>query len=79
MMLVDRVDNEDTLEIQVEVEDRFFSDEIRGLEELSKKIAKTLKLSIGLNAKIKLVEPNGLEHSQGKTKHVIDKRKLYEN
>ncbi len=77
MMVVDRVNNEDTLEVQVEVEERFFSDEIRGLEELSRKIAKTLKLAIGLNAKIKLVEPNGLEHSEGKTKHVIDKRKLY--
>ena len=78
LMIVDRVDNQDTLEIQIEVEERFFSDEIRGLEALAGKVRSVLKTAIGLNAKVKLVEPDTLEHSQGKTKHVIDKRKLYE-
>lgn len=78
MMVVDRRDNEDTLEVQVEVEERFFSDEIKQLEALSNKIKATLKTAIGLNAKVKLVEPNGLVHSDGKTKHVTDNRKLYE-
>ncbi|MCR5179461.1 MAG: phenylacetate--CoA ligase [Lachnospiraceae bacterium] len=78
MMIVDRVDNQDTLEVQLEVEERFFSDEIRGLEELAGKVRGALKTAIGLNAKVKLVEPDTLEHSQGKSKHVIDKRKLYE-
>lgn len=79
MMVVDRKDNEDTLEVQVEVEERFFSDDIQELDGLSNKIKATLKSAIGLNAKIKLVEPNGLVHSEGKTKHVTDNRKLYEN
>ncbi len=48
------------------------------LERLSQKVKAQLKSAIGLNAKIKLVEPNGLEHSQGKTVHVLDKRKLYD-
>lgn len=74
---VDRVDNNDTFEIAVEVEDRFFSDEIGALEDLTKKVHDQIRSSIGLNAKIRLVEPNTLEHSQGKTKHVLDKRKLY--
>ncbi len=78
LMVVDRVDNQDTLEIQIEVEERYFSDEIRGLETLAGKVRSVLKTAIGLNAKVKLVEPDTLEHSQGKTKHVIDKRKLYE-
>lgn len=78
MMVVDRKDNEDTLEVQVEVEERFFSDEITDLETLSGKIKGALKTAIGLNAKVKLVEPNGLVHSDGKTKHVTDNRKLYE-
>ena len=78
LMVVDRVDNQDTLEIQIEVEERFFSDEIRGLEGLADKVRSVLKTAIGLNAKVKLVEPDTLEHSQGKTKHVVDKRKLYE-
>ena len=78
LIVVDRVDNEDTLEVQVEVEDRFFSDEMKELEELKKKIHAAIKQAIGLNAKIKLAEPNTLSnHSDGKTKHAIDNRKLY--
>ncbi len=78
MMIVDRVNDQDTLEVQLEVEERFFSDEIRGLEELTGKVKGALKTAIGLNARVKLVEPDTLEHSQGKSKHVIDKRKLYD-
>ena len=77
MIIVDRVNNLDTLEIQVEVEPRFFMDEIRGLEALSKKIAHVINQAIGLNAKIKIVEPQSLARSEGKAVHVIDKRKLY--
>ncbi len=76
MMIVDRVNNLDTLEIQVEVDEKFFSDEIRELESLTKKIGHTIQQAIGLSAKIKLVEPKTLERSMGKAKHVIDNRKL---
>ncbi|WP_416200533.1 MAG: Phenylacetate-coenzyme A ligase [Thermocaproicibacter melissae] len=75
-MIVDRVNNLDTLEIQVEVEERYFSDEIRELEKLSKKIAHVIQQAIGLAVKVKLVEPNSIERSEGKTQRVIDKRKL---
>jgi len=76
MMIVDRHNNLDTLEIQVEVEERFFSDEIRELENLTKKIAHVIQNALGLAAKIKLVEPKTLERSMGKAVHVIDNRKL---
>ena len=76
MMIVDRKNNLDTLEIQVEVDESFFSDEIRGLENLTKKIGHAIQNAIGLAAKIKLVEPKTLERSMGKAVHVIDKRKL---
>lgn len=76
MMIVDRVNNLDTLEVQVEVEERFFSDEIRELENLTKKIAHVIQQAIGLAVKVKLVEPHSLERSMGKAVHVIDKRKL---
>jgi len=76
MMIVDRHNNLDTLEIQVEVEERFFSDEIKELENLTKKIAHVIQNAIGLAAKIKLVEPKTLERSMGKAVHVIDNRKL---
>ena len=48
------------------------------MEKLSKTVHDKLKMAIGLNAKVKLVEPNGLEHFDGKSKHVTDKRKLYQ-
>lgn len=76
LMIVDRVNNLDTLEIQVEVEEKFFSDEIKELEILSKKIGHVIQNAIGLAAKIKLVEPKSLERSMGKAVHVIDNRKL---
>lgn len=76
MMIVDRQGSLDSLEIQVEVEERFFSDEIRELENLSKQIGYVIQNAIGLAAKIKLVEPRTLERSEGKAKHVIDKRTL---
>ena len=76
LMIVDRKNNLDTLEIQVEVEEGFFSDEIRQLENLSKKIAHLIQNAIGLAAKITLVEPKTLERSMGKAVHVVDKRKL---
>ena len=76
IMIVDRVNNLDTLEVQVEVEERFFSDEIRELEKLTKRIATAIQHAIGLAVKVKLVEPRTIERSMGKTVHVVDKRKL---
>ncbi len=75
-IIVDRVNNLDTLEIMVEVDEKFFSDEIKGLEALSVKIGKAVQQMIGLNAKIKLVEPRTIERSMGKAVRVTDKRKL---
>ena len=76
LLIVDRINNLDTLEVQVEVEERFFSDEIRELENLTGKIAHVIQEAIGLAVKVKLVEPKSIERSMGKTKHVIDKRTL---
>lgn len=76
LMIVDRVNNQDTLEVWVEVEERFFSDEIKKLEELTKKIAYVLQQALGLAVKVKLVEPKTIERSEGKAKRVIDNRVL---
>lgn len=75
-IIVDRVNHQDTLAILVEVEERFFSDEIKELETLQKKIEHAVHQTIGLHAKIKLVEPKTIERSMGKAVRVIDKRKL---
>ena len=76
MMIVDRVNNLDTLEVQVEVDEVFFSDKIGELESLTKKIAHVIQQAIGLAVKVKLVEPKTIERSMGKAVRVIDKRKL---
>jgi phenylacetate-CoA ligase len=76
MLFVDRINNLDVLEIWVEVEDQFFSDEIKKLEDLKKKIQHNIESVLGINANIKLVEPRTIERSEGKAKRVIDKRKI---
>lgn len=77
MMIVDRVNNLDTLEIQVEIDQKFYTDEIKGIERLTKKIGHVIQQALGLSAKVKLVGPNTLKRSEGKAVHVIDNRKLY--
>ena len=77
MMIVDRVNNLDTLEIQVELDPKYYTDEIRAIETMTKKIAHVIQQALGINAKIKIVEPQTLVRSEGKAVHVIDKRKLY--
>lgn len=76
LLIVDRVNNLDTLEVQVEVEERFFSDEIKELEKLTRKISHVLQSALGLSVKVKLVEPKTIQRSEGKAKRVIDKRVL---
>lgn len=77
MLIVDRVNNLDTLEVQVEMDPKYYTDEIRVIEALTKKIGHVIQQAIGLSAKIKIVEPQSLVRSEGKAVHVIDKRKLY--
>jgi phenylacetate-CoA ligase len=76
LLIVDRVNNLDILEVWVEVDDQFFSDEIKQLESLKKKIQHNIESTLGVNANIKLVEPKTIERSEGKAKRVIDKRNL---
>lgn len=75
MLIVDRVNNLDTLELQLEVEDRFYSDTISELQALTKKIRHSIESATGLSVVVKLVEPKSLERSEGKARRVIDKRK----
>ncbi len=77
MIIVDRINNLDTIEVQVELKNEYVTDEIKGIEAISKKVGHAINQMIGLNAKIKLVEPQTLVRSEGKAVHVVDKRKLY--
>lgn len=76
LLIVDRINNLDILEVQVEVEEHFFSDEIKELEKLTKKISRVLQDALGLSVKVTLVEPKTIQRSQGKATRVIDRRKL---
>ena len=76
LLIVDRRDNLDTLEVQVEVDERIFSDEIKVLQLLSKRIEKEIKDVLGITCTAKLVEPRTIQRSEGKAKRVIDNRKL---
>ena len=76
LLIVDRKGNLDQLEVQVEVSEQLFSDEVRKLEELGAIIAKEMESALGVNAKIRLVEPKSIERSEGKAKRVIDKRNI---
>ncbi|WZL80539.1 phenylacetate--CoA ligase [Vallitaleaceae bacterium 9-2] len=78
LLIVDRENNLDTLEVQVEVDDKVFSDEIRKLEQLKGKIKSALDSTLSISVKVTLVEPKTLRRSEGKAKRVIDKRHLYE-
>lgn len=75
-IIVDRVGTMDTLEVQVEVSEDIFSDEIRKLEGLTKRIEHEIKDLLGVSCKVKLVEPKSIQRSEGKAQRVIDKRKL---
>jgi phenylacetate-CoA ligase len=75
-LIVDREGNLDTLEVQVEVNEKVFSDEIKQLERLEKRIEKDIKEMFGVTCKCKLVEPKTIQRSEGKAKRVIDKRKI---
>ncbi|MCD6582561.1 MAG: phenylacetate--CoA ligase, partial [Desulfuromusa sp.] len=74
-LIVDREGNLDTLEVQVEVNEQTFSDEIKVLQGLSNEIKKDIKDLLGVTCKIRLVEPKTIARSEGKAKRVIDNRK----
>jgi len=75
-IIVDRAGNLDTMEIKVEMTQNLFSDKVKNIESIEKRIRKEIENTLGLSAKITLVEPKSIERSEGKAKRVIDKRKL---
>jgi phenylacetate-CoA ligase len=76
LLIVDRINNLDTLELKVEVDEAFFLDKVSQLETLREKIQDNIENSIGLGIKVTLVEPRTIERSEGKSKRVIDNRKF---
>ena len=76
MLVVDRVNNLDTLQVQVEVRRDYFSDELGAMLQLRKRLADKLKSVLSISADVRLMEPNSIPRSEGKSVRVIDKRHL---
>jgi len=66
----------DTLEVQVEIEEKVFSDQMKVLEAVKQKIKKSIENTILVGVNVKLVEPKTIQRSEGKAKRVIDNRKI---
>jgi len=75
-LVVDRVENLDTLTVMVEIGETLFSDEVKALQGLEKNISYRIKEELGVTAKVRLVEPKSIARSQGKAVRVIDNRKI---
>ena len=74
-LIVDREENLDSLEVQVEVTEDIFSDEVRVMQGLSDRIRHEIKSLLNITCKVRLVEPKSITRSEGKAKRVIDLRK----
>ena len=75
-IIVDRANNFDSIEVQVEISNETFTDTVKGLAKKEKELADALKNLLGVAAKVTLMEPNSIPRSEGKAVRVIDKRKL---
>ncbi len=76
LLIIDREETLDVVNLMVEVQEQFFSDEIKQLETLRKKITDRIQSTLGISIRVKLVEPKTIERTAGKAKRVIDNRKI---
>jgi phenylacetate-CoA ligase len=75
-IVVDRKNNLDTMEVQVEMNTEIFSDTVAGLESTRKRLEGALQSTLNISATVRLMEPGSLPRSEGKAKRVDDRRKL---
>lgn len=77
MIYIDRIDNLDVMEVHVEMTNRLFSDSVKDIEKIEHMLRHEIQSAIGVNARIKLVEPRSVPRSEGKAKRVIDRREIF--
>jgi phenylacetate-CoA ligase len=75
VLIVDRQEHMDTLEVDIEIDEGVFSDAVKDLQSMGQDIEKDIKDLLGVSCKVRLVEPKTIQRSQGKAQRVIDKRK----
>ena len=76
-IIVDRVNNTDTLDVNVEMSEEFMHDEVSAIASIEKAIVDKIRSALGIGAKVHLVNPKSITRSEGKAKRVIDNRKLH--
>ena len=76
-IVVDRVNNTDTLDVNVEMSEKMLSDDVKSVKAIEDKIVNQLRSTLGIGAKVHLVNPKTIVRSEGKAKRVIDNRKLH--
>lgn len=77
LIIVDRVNNSDTLEVKVEMSEELFYDDVKSIERVTSNIEAKLRSVLGISAKVTLVSAKTIARSEGKAKRVIDNRKLH--
>jgi phenylacetate-CoA ligase len=75
LLIVDRKERMDTLEVNVEINEDIFSDAVKDLQNMEGDIEKDIKDLLGVSCRVRLVEPKTIQRSEGKAQRVIDKRK----
>ncbi|MDO4847781.1 MAG: phenylacetate--CoA ligase [Clostridiaceae bacterium] len=75
-IIVDRVNNSDTLDVNVEITPEMLSDTTMGISEREKKLVADLKAMLGIKAAVHIVEPKSIARSEGKAVRIIDNRKI---
>lgn len=75
-IIVDRINNKDSFDVNVEMSEAFFNDEVKSIEYIEEQITEKLRSTLGIGAKVHLVNPRSIIRVEGKAKRVIDRRKL---
>ena len=73
-IVLDRVNNTDTFDVNVEMSEEFLTDDVRSIEKMERQIVEALRSTLGIGAKVHLVNPKSIIRSEGKAKRVIDNR-----
>lgn len=76
LIRIDRVNNNDTFDVDVEMSEQLFADDLKTISLIEKELAEKLRSTLGLGVKVHLVNPKSIQRSEGKAKRVLDMRKL---
>ena len=76
LIRIDRVNNNDTFDLDVEMSEQLFADDLKSISLIEKEIAEKLRSTLGLGVKVHLVNPKSIARSEGKAKRVLDMRKI---